>query len=42
VTIIVLAARWSTHESKTYVVNLVPAVAAVGSPQGRPALPPRA
>ena len=42
VTIIVLAARWSTHESKTYVVNLVPAVAAVGSPQGGPALPPRA
>ena len=42
VAIVVLATRWSTQESKTYVVNLVPAVAAVGSPQGRPALPPRA
>jgi TonB family protein len=27
---------------KTYIVNLVPAVAAVGAPQGRPALAPRA
>ncbi|HTO10295.1 MAG TPA: energy transducer TonB [Candidatus Binatia bacterium] len=42
VAIVVLATRWSTRESKTYVVNLVPAVAAVGSPQGRPSLPPRA
>ena len=41
VAIVVLATRWSTQESKTYVVNLVPAVAAVGSPQGRPSLPPR-
>src|SRR5882762_5314778 len=35
---------WSPAQPKTYVVNLVPAVAAVGSPQGQttPALPPRA
>ena len=34
---------WSPSQPKTYVVNLVPAVAAVGSPQGQttPALPPR-
>jgi protein TonB len=39
---LVLGARaWSQSQPKTYVVNLVPAVAAVGSPQGRPALPPR-
>ena len=41
---LVLAARaWSQSQPKTYVVNLVPAVAAVGAPQGRttPALPPR-
>jgi len=40
----VLGARaWSQSQPKTYVVNLVPAVAAVGAPQGRttPALPPR-
>src|SRR6267143_3312486 len=40
----VLGAReWSQSQPKTYVVNLVPAVAAVGVPQGRttPALPPR-
>src|SRR3989442_961770 len=40
----VLGARaWSQSQPKTYVVNLVPAVAAVGSPQGRttPVLPPR-
>jgi TonB family protein len=42
VTIVVFATRWSAREPKTYVVNLVPAVAAVGSPQGRTALPPRA
>jgi TonB family protein len=39
-----LAGRaWSQSRPKTYVVNLVPAVAAVGSPQGQPtpALPPR-
>ena len=42
---VVLAAQvWSKPPTKTYVVNLVPAVAAVGSPQARPtpALPPRA
>lgn len=41
---LVLAARaWSQSQPRTYVVNLVPAVAAVGSPQARPApaLPPR-
>lgn len=32
---------WRENQPKTYVVNLVPAVAAVGSPQGRPSLPPR-
>src|SRR3989442_9431402 len=40
----VLGARaWSQSQPKTYVVNLVPAVAAAGSPQGRttPVLPPR-
>jgi outer membrane biosynthesis protein TonB len=36
------ASVWSARQPKTYVVNLVPAVAAVGSPQGHPALPPRA
>jgi TonB family protein len=30
------AMLWPTEKTKTYVVNLVPAVAAVGSPQGRP------
>lgn len=40
---VLLAAHvWATPPTKTYVVNLVPAVAAVGSPQGRPSLPPRA
>jgi protein TonB len=42
---VILAAQvWSTPPTKTYVVNLVPAVAGVGSPQARPtaALPPRA
>ena len=43
---VVLGARaWSQSQPKTYVVNLVPAVAAVGSPQGQttpaPTLPPR-
>jgi protein TonB len=38
----VLAARaWSESRPKTYIVNLVPAIAAVGLPQGRAALPPR-
>jgi periplasmic protein TonB len=41
VIIVVSAHVWATSQSKTYVVNLVPAIAAVGSPQGRPALPPR-
>jgi len=42
--LVVLTARaWSQSQPKTYVVNLVPAVAAVGSPQGQttPTLPPR-
>ena len=42
---LVFGARvWSHSQPKTYVVNLVPAVAAVGSPQGQstPTLPPRA
>ena len=39
-------AIWHEAQSKTYVVNLVPAIAAVGRPQGRvsapaPTLPPR-
>jgi periplasmic protein TonB len=43
---VVLGARaWSQSQPKTYVVNLVPAIAAVGSPQGQttpmPTLPPR-
>jgi len=42
VAIVVTATHWRTRESKTYVVNLVPAVAAVGRPEGRPVLPPRA
>ena len=42
VAIVVAATQWSTRQTKTYVVNLVPAVAAVGRPEGRPALPPRA
>jgi periplasmic protein TonB len=36
------ATAWQARQPKMYVVNLVPAVAAVGSPQGRPSLPPRA
>jgi protein TonB len=40
--VLVSAHVWVTAQPKTYVVNLVPAVAAVGSPQGRPSLPPRA
>jgi len=42
VLVILAATVWTTRPSKTYVVNLVPAVAAVGTPQGRPSLPPRA
>jgi protein TonB len=42
VTAMVVAAHiWSTPPTKTYVVNLVPAVAAVGTPQGRASQPPR-
>jgi colicin import membrane protein len=50
--VVLSAGYWATEKPKTYVVNLVPAIAAVGSPQGRaeappaptppPALPPRA
>jgi protein TonB len=40
--VIVAASVWTSRPSQTYVVNLVPAVAAVGRPQGKPALPPRA
>jgi protein TonB len=42
--LVVGAAAWRETQPKTYIVNLVPAVAAVGQPQGRvtePALPPR-
>ncbi|HEV8586279.1 MAG TPA: TonB family protein [Methylomirabilota bacterium] len=41
VALVVAARTWSASQPRIYVVNLVPAVAAVGSPQGRPALPPR-
>jgi len=47
VVLFVAASTWSVSQPKTYVVNLVPAVAAVGTPQGKPApaptpaLPPR-
>ena len=41
--IVFSAAAWTARQPKTYVVNLVPAVAAVGTPQPpRPTLPPRA
>jgi TonB family protein len=50
--VVLTAGYWATEKPKTYVVNLVPAIAAVGSPQGRvetpptptppPTLPPRA
>src|SRR5262249_34231545 len=36
VILFVAASTWSSSQPKTYVVNLVPAVAAVGSPQGEP------
>lgn len=41
--LVVGAAMWRASQPKTYVVNLVPAVAAVGAPQSRsaPDLPPR-
>jgi TonB family protein len=41
VAIFLAATTWAARQPKMYVVNLVPAVAAVGSPQGRPSLPPR-
>ena len=40
-TLFYAAHLWRQQQPKTYVVNLVPSVAAVGSPQGRAALPPR-
>jgi protein TonB len=42
--LVLTATIWHEAQPKTYVVNLVPAVAAVGRPQGRattPTLPPR-
>ena len=39
--LVVAAHTWSSPPTKTYVVNLVPAVAAVGTPQGRASQPPR-
>ena len=41
--VILGAKAWSQSKPKTYIVNLAPAIAAVGSPQGRttPTLPPR-
>src|SRR5262245_40983756 len=41
--LVVAAFLWPAPKTKTYIVNLVPAVAAVGAPQGRPtpAEPPR-
>ncbi len=35
------AAAWRTAPTRTYVVNLVPAVAALGAPRPEPTLPPR-
>jgi TonB family protein len=35
-------AVWGGSQAKPVIVNLVPAVAAVGAPQGRPEMPPRA
>jgi periplasmic protein TonB len=43
--VIISASVWTSRQPKTYVINLVPAVAATGRPEGRPApapvLPPR-
>lgn len=42
--LVAAAVLWPAQKTKTYVVNLVPTVAAVGAPQGRPKpaeLPPR-
>jgi len=38
--VVLTAGYWATEKPKTYVVNLVPAVAAVGSPQGKAEAPP--
>jgi colicin import membrane protein len=38
--VVLSAGYWATEKPKTYVVNLVPAVAAVGTPQGRAEAPP--
>ncbi|HEY7517497.1 MAG TPA: TonB family protein [Methylomirabilota bacterium] len=38
--VVLSASFWATEKPKVYVVNLVPAVAAVGSPQGRAEAPP--
>lgn len=38
--VVLSAGYWATEKPKTYVVNLVPAIAAVGSPQGRAETPP--
>jgi protein TonB len=35
----ITAVSWQEPQTKTYVVNLVPAIAAVGRPQGRPSVP---
>jgi TonB family protein len=50
--VVLTAGYWASEKPKTYIVNLVPAVAAVGTPQGRvetpapptppPPMPPRA
>jgi len=42
IAVIVAAVTWRPAANKTYVVNLVPAVAALGTPRPEPALPPRA
>ncbi|HEX3179203.1 MAG TPA: TonB family protein [Methylomirabilota bacterium] len=38
--VVLAAGYWATEQPKAYVVNLVPAVAAVGSPEGRAEAPP--
>src|SRR5262245_40331454 len=40
VILFVAATTWTARQPKTYVVNLVPAVAAVGVPQGKPTTAP--
>lgn len=42
VAVVLAASWWSANQPKTYIVNLVPSVAAVGRPQGQVSLPPRA